>query len=218
MKISYAITVCNEIEEIKHLIPFLLEHKRDEDEIVVQQDADYKQTSTHTPLTPEMEVNLYCGNLGDEGKIVFECEVALNKDFAQFKNNFNSQCSGDYIFQIDADEIPHEYLIQNLHTLLELNPDVDLYRVPRINTVEGLTPEHIQKWGWNVNDKNWVNWPDFQTRIYRNSPDIKWKNKVHEVIEGHKQFSFIPMEEEWALYHSKNIERQEKQNSYYDTL
>ena len=218
MKISYAITVCNEIEEIKHLIPFLLEHKRDEDEIVVQQDADYKQTSTHTPLTPEMEVNLYCGNLGDEGKIVFECEVALNKDFAQFKNNLNSQCSGDYIFQIDADEIPHEYLIQNLHTLLELNPDVDLYRVPRINTVEGLTPEHIQKWGWNVNDKNWVNWPDFQTRIYRNSPDIKWKNKVHEVIEGHKQFSFIPMEEEWALYHPKNIERQEKQNSYYDTL
>ena len=218
MKISYAITVCNEIEEIKHLIPFLLEHKRDEDEIVVQQDADYKQTATHTPLTPEMEVNLYCGNLGDEGKIVFECEVALNKDFAQFKNNLNSQCSGDYIFQIDADEIPHEYLIQNLHTLLELNPDVDLYRVPRINTVEGLTPEHIQKWGWNVNDKNWVNWPDFQTRIYRNSPDIKWKNKVHEVIEGHKQFSFIPMEEEWALYHPKNIERQEKQNSYYDTL
>ena len=218
MKISYAITVCNEIEEIKHLIPFLLEHKRDEDEIVVQQDADYKQTSTHTPLTPEMEVNLYCGNLGDEGKIVFECEVALNKDFAQFKNNLNSQCSGNYIFQIDADEIPHEYLIQNLHTLLELNPDVDLYRVPRINTVEGLTPEHIQKWGWNVNDKNWVNWPDFQTRIYRNSPDIKWKNKVHEVIEGHKQFSFIPMEEEWALYHPKNIERQEKQNSYYDTL
>jgi hypothetical protein len=184
----------------------------------VQQDADYKQTSTHTPLTPEMEVNLYCGNLGDEGKIVFECEVALNKDFAQFKNNLNSQCSGNYIFQIDADEIPHEYLIQNLHTLLELNPDVDLYRVPRINTVEGLTPEHIQKWGWNVNDKNWVNWPDFQTRIYRNSPDIKWKNKVHEVIEGHKQFSFIPMEEEWALYHPKNIERQEKQNSYYDTL
>ena len=218
MKISYAITVCNEIEEIKHLIPFLLEHKRDEDEIVVQQDADYKQTATHTPLTPEMEVNLYCGNLSDEGKIVFECEVALNKDFAQFKNNLNSQCSGDYIFQIDADEIPHEYLIQNLHTLLELNPDVDLYRVPRINTVEGLTPEHIQKWGWNVNDKNWVNWPDFQTRIYRNSPDIKWKNKVHEVIEGHKQFSFIPMEEEWALYHPKNIERQEKQNSYYDTL
>ena len=53
MKISYAITVCNEIEEIKKLIPFLLEHKRDEDEIVVQQDADYKQTSTHTPLTPK---------------------------------------------------------------------------------------------------------------------------------------------------------------------
>ena len=218
MKISYAITVCNEIEEIKHLIPFLLEHKRDEDEIVVQQDADYKQTATHTPLTPEMEVNLYCGNLSDEGKIVFECEVALNKDFAQFKNNLNSQCSGDYIFQIDADEIPHEYLIQNLHTLLELNPDVDLYRVPRINTVEGLTPEHIQKWGWHVSDKGWVNFPDRQHRLYRNSKNIKWVGKVHEVITGFKIMGDLEALEEYCLYHPKEIERQEKQNNFYETL
>ena len=38
MKISYAVTVCNEFIEIQRLITFLLEHKRPQDEIVVQQD------------------------------------------------------------------------------------------------------------------------------------------------------------------------------------
>jgi hypothetical protein len=218
MKISYAITVCNEIEEIKRLIPFLLEHKRDEDEIVVQQDAGFKQTASHTPLTPEMEVNLYCGNLLDEGKIIFEYKTALNKDFAQFKNNLNSQCSGDYIFQIDADEIPNKALLENLPEILQANPDHEVYYVPRVNTVEGLTQEHIQKWNWRVNENGWVNWPDYQMRIWKNKPEIKWRNKVHEVLEGHKNFSALPAQEELALYHPKDIERQEKQNEYYSNL
>ena len=40
MKISYAITVCNEFVEIQKLIPFLLKHKRYEDEIVVLYDIN----------------------------------------------------------------------------------------------------------------------------------------------------------------------------------
>jgi hypothetical protein len=35
MKISYAITVCNELDEIKRLVPFLHKRKRPEDEICV---------------------------------------------------------------------------------------------------------------------------------------------------------------------------------------
>jgi hypothetical protein len=127
-------------------------------------------------------------------------------------------CSGDYIFQIDADEIPHLSLIKNLPIVLEHNSSVELYAIPRVNTVEGLTQEHITKWGWNLNEKEWVNWPDFQTRIYKRSPEIKWQNRVHEVVKGYKQFTYLPMEEEWALYHPKDIKRQEKQNDYYNTL
>ena len=26
---------------------------------------------------------------------------------------------------------------------------------------------------------NWVNWPDYQTRIYKNTEDVTWMNKVH---------------------------------------
>jgi len=39
MKITYAITVCNEFIEIQRLLNFLLEHKRHEDEIVILYDS-----------------------------------------------------------------------------------------------------------------------------------------------------------------------------------
>ena len=143
----------------------------------------------------------------------------LNNDFAAHKNFLNKCCTGDWIFQIDADEIPNEVLIENLHDILTMNQVVvDVVLVPRVNTVEGLTDEHIKKWNWNVDDKGWVNWPDMQYRLYKNSPNIKWVNKVHEVLTGHKTYALLPAMTELALYHPKTIKRQEKQNSYYDTL
>jgi len=206
MKISYAITVCNEIEEIKRLIPFLLKHKREEDEIVVQQDSAELDGAVYTYLVGQ--------KLKDTINFI---EYPLNKDFAQFKNNLTQQCSGDYIFQIDADEIPNEYLIENLPTILESN-DFDVCMVPRVNTVEGLTESHIQKWGWKVNEHGWVNWPDYQMRLYRNDPTIKWEGKVHEKITGFQTWTMFPEVEDMALYHPKQIERQEKQNEFYSKI
>jgi len=210
MKISYAITVCNELEEVKRLVNFLLSNKREQDEIVVQQDE------LTNPSMETVAVQNYLNGLIFEDRIKF-VSCALNNDFGAFKNNLTSHCTGDYIFQIDADEIPHINLIQNLPALLETN-DVDMLRIPRVNTVEGLTQEHIQKWGWNINEKGWVNWADWQMRIYKNAPHIKWVNKVHEVLEGFKIHGMLPVEEEWALYHPKTIDRQERQNNYYNTL
>jgi len=204
MKISYAITVCNELEEVKRLVNFLLSNKRTEDEIVIL--FDDKGTE---------EVWNYLIQV--EGEIALLHRTQFKNDFSEWKNKFFKLCSGDYIFQIDADEIPHINLIQNLPAMLSTN-DVDMVRVPRVNTVEGLTQEHIQKWGWNVNEKGWVNWADWQMRIYKNAPHIKWVNKVHEVLEGFKIHGMLPPEEEWALYHPKTIDRQEKQNDYYATL
>jgi len=93
-----------------------------------------------------------------------------------------------------------------------------MFLVPRVNTVEGLTQEHINKWRWNVNESGWVNWPDYQTRIIQNSQKIKWQNKVHEQIVGISTKGALPMEEEWCLYHHKHIDKQEHQNKFYDTL
>jgi len=203
LKISYAITVCNELEETKRLIPFLLEHKRPEDEIVVLWDEN-----------GDLKVWEYVISI--PGPRHFrDC---FNKDFAEWKNKLSLVCNGDYIFQIDADEIPHVNLIEQLPALLQDNQAVDMIRVPRVNTVEGLTPGHIAKWRWNVNEKGWVNWADWQMRVYKNNGTVKWKNKVHEVLEGFKVHGMLPAEEEWALYHPKTIERQERQNNLYETL
>ena len=111
--------------------------------------------------------------------------------FANLKNALTEACLGDYIFQIDADEMPSSYLMQCLPLLLE-NNNVDVIRVPRVNTVEGLTEEHIRKWGWVVDNKGRVNWPDLQWRIFKNSKSIRWKNKVHEVLEGYQTHAILP--------------------------
>ena len=208
MKISYAVTVCNEFAEIQKLIPFLLEHKRHEDEIVVLYDSKNGSKSIEQFLRAK-SVN---------GEFSWH-SAEFDGHFANWKNKLTDLCNGDWVFQIDADEIPNEILIENLHDILTMNQVVvDVVLVPRVNTVEGLTDEHIQKWGWNVDDKGWVNWPDFQYRLYKKSPNIRWKNKVHEVLDGYKTISHLPIDEDLALYHPKEIKRQEQQNEYYDTL
>jgi hypothetical protein len=207
MKISYAITVCDESTEIQRLISFLLEFKRVEDEIVVLFDESKNSTAVEDYLRSHSVNGEFSWHKGK-----------FEGHFADWKNKLNSLCSGDYIFQIDADEVPHKYLIESLPEILESNPEVEVYVVPRVNTVEGLTQEHIQKWRWNVNEDGWVNFPDYQWRLYKNASDIKWKNKVHEVIEGYKTVAQLPAYEDLSLYHPKTIEKQEKQNNYYNTL
>ena len=209
MKISYAITVCNEFIEIQRLLSILLKSKRQQDEIVVLVDL--------TKNEPTSKLLGYLHRLSSEDYIKL-IEDNVKGHFADWKNLLTRYCSGDYIFQIDADETPDKSLIHNLPLILEANSDNDVQLVPRINTVEGLTQEHINKWGWNVNEKGWVNWPDYQWRIWKNKPEIKWVNKVHEKLEGFKTYAPLPAVEGVALNHPKDIKRQEKQNNYYDTL
>jgi len=206
MTISYAITVCNELEEIQKLLNFLQVRIREEDEIVIQYDDQSVTDEVMEYLTLMEKMHKYT--------IV---GFPLNKDFGEFKNNLKQSCTKDYIFQIDADEIPHEVLVEYLPQLLESN-QVDVIFVPRVNTVEGLTEEHIQKWKWKVNEEGWVNWPDYQLRIYKRTDDVEWRNKVHETITGYDTFSNFPAQEEWSLYHHKQIDRQEKQNKFYETI
>lgn len=206
MKISFAITVCNEIEEIKKLLPFILKNKRVNDEIVIlydEKNGDPKVLEYLLPFNIKPNVQTWRG-------------LWWNNNFADWKNKLNEYCEGDYIYQIDADEMISEYMVKNLHEILELNKEVDLIHVPRINTVDGLTEEHIKKWGWNVNEKGYVNFPDYQGRIYRKK--MTWYGKVHERIIGGQKFATLPTDEEYCILHHKEIKRQEKQNNFYNTL
>jgi glycosyltransferase involved in cell wall biosynthesis len=207
MKLSYAITACNEHEEIIRLVTQLLNYKEENSEIVVLLD---------TPKSsPEMIEYLELQANADKITVI---ESEFGGDFAQWKNFLNSNCKGEWIFQLDADEYLEPDLIVNLEELLNANEDKDLVVVPRINTVEGLTQSHIQKWGWNVNEKGWVNFPDVQTRVYKNKDTIGWQGKVHERIVGFESYTAFPLDEIYCIKHPKTIERQERQNDYYDTL
>tara|TARA_R110000823_G_scaffold194777_2_gene326153 strand:- start:1112 stop:1741 length:630 start_codon:yes stop_codon:yes gene_type:complete len=208
MKISYAIPVCNEIVEITRLLNFLKTRINKEDEVIILFDSNNGSETVEQYLRAK-SVN----------PTFFQWySYHFDGHFANMKNHLKSLCTGDWIFQIDADELPHESLITNLKEVLKLNPTTELFLVPRVNTVIGLTQTHINKWRWNVNEKDWVNWPDYQTRIIQNNPKISWASKVHEVITGFSTKGLLPMEEEWCLYHPKNIKKQERQNTFYDSL
>jgi hypothetical protein len=205
MKISYGITVCNEHQELQNLLEYLIKLIDAEDEIVVVYDQN-RVTQEVLDVLEEYS----------EESISFPFNFQQN--FLENKNFMNSKCSGDYIFQIDADEIPEQNLVVGLKTILEHN-DVDLLITPRKNLVEGLTQEHIQKWRWNVNEKGWVNWPDAQKRIYRNNPNIKWTgHQVHGMVNGFKTYATLPFEEEWSIIHNKTIDKQEYQNERYSKI
>jgi glycosyltransferase involved in cell wall biosynthesis len=207
VKISFAITVKDEGEYVSdllnQLVPFCDETG---DEIVV---VDDNSTDEYTLSILESHSSIGAISL---------YKHELNNDFATHKNFLNSKCLGDYIFQIDADETLHPNLLKYLHDILGYNADIDLFMVPRVNVVNGLTDEDIQRWGWSVNEFGWVMFPDYQTRIYKNSENIKWEGKVHERITGHKTQTMLPAEEEWAIYHIKDILRQREQNNFYQTI
>ena len=206
MKVCYKILTHNETDSLEKLLDFLFENIKEKDHIIVVD--DYSDAPTRKILSKYAESNQYD-----------YYQHNLDGDFSKQHNYANSLVREefDYIFCIDADEIPNKWLIENIHEILESN-DVDLIWVPRVNTVEGITEEHIQKWGWRVNEKGWVNFPDYQGRIYRNDKSIYWVNPVHEVVEGAKKVSHFPPQEEFCLYHPKDIERLEKQNELYENI
>jgi glycosyltransferase involved in cell wall biosynthesis len=202
VKISYGITVHNEAEELQTLLEVLNRNIDKEDEIVVCVDGD------------DEKVEAVLGEfLSEHNAIVYKRK--LDGNFSDQKNSVIENSSGDYIFHIDADEYPNEILIQQLKQILEIN-DVDLIWIPRVNTVEGMTFHHIQKWGWRVNESNWVNYPDYQARVFRNDEKIRWTRPLHEYITGCKTYAHLPPQEELSLYHPKTIEKQEQQNLFYN--
>lgn len=207
MKISYAITVCNEFEEIKRLVEFLLRIKRPKDEIVILYD--------HKNGSEEIAEWLIKHNKLPNFQM---WRGFFEGHFGEWKNKLSDYCNGDYIFQIDADEMPHTNLINYLPTILEANPKNEVFLISRVNTVEGFTEDHIKKWGWNVNSKGWVNFPDTQTRIWKKEDRIKWYGKVHERLVNYKTYTNLPEDETFSLIHHKDIKKQEKQNNYYDEL
>tara|TARA_A100000164_G_scaffold333867_1_gene324709 strand:- start:103 stop:747 length:645 start_codon:yes stop_codon:yes gene_type:complete len=203
MKISYGITVHNEADELNKLLEVLLDGIDEEDEVVICVDGNNESVK----------------NVIDKYSIdsrVIDYNRKLDGNFADHKNSVIEKSSGDYIFHIDADEYPHKVLLLQIKRIIELNDNVDLIWIPRVNTIDGMKEEHIRKWGWRVTEKKWVNYPDYQARVFRRDSEIRWTRPLHEHIVGCKTYAHLPPREELSLYHPKTIQKQEQQNLFYN--
>lgn len=244
INLSYGITCYNEHVEMSRLLKIICDYKWDVDEIVILID------DTNPTPTELLDV---IGKYSNSNISVHYHK--LNKNFGEHKNYLNARCKSDYIVQLDVDETISKILINNIHEIIEMNPNVDLFRVPRINTVVGLGLSHVQKWGWHISKLDSIieekvldtesdeykllkqyeliiseegklvkyyvpiiNAYDYQSRIYRNTPEIHWIHPVHEVTTGHKTVVDLPAEEAYCLYHHKTITRQIFQNNFYSQI
>ena len=205
MKISYGITVHNEAEELFRLSKLLIENIDEEDEIVICVDGD----DENVRLVLENLQKTYQWN---SNIVIYNRKLGGN--FADHKNSVIEKSTGDYVFHIDADEYPHEILLQQLKQILEIN-EVDLIWIPRVNTVEGFTDEDVRRWNWRISEQGWINYPDYQSRVFRRAENIRWTRPLHELIKGAKTYSHLPPQEELSLYHPKTKEKQEQQNKFY---
>jgi len=201
LKISYGITVHNESSELKRLLDMLLNQIDEEDEVVICVDGDDK------------EVKSVIDKYSTDSKVI-DYKRKLNGNFADQKNSVIEKSTGDYIFHIDADEYPNEVLLQQLKRILEMN-EVDLVWIPRVNTVEGFTEDDVRRWGWRISEQGWVNYPDYQARVFKRDREIRWTRPLHEVITGCKTYAHLPPHEELSLYHPKTKQKQEQQNKFY---
>ena len=206
MKISYGITVHNEADELFKLTDLLINKIDDEDEIVICVDGNDEKVK----LVLENLQKTYQWN---SNIIIYQRK--LDGNFAEHKNSVIEKSTGDYIFHIDADEYPHNFLVLQLKPIIEMNEGVDLIWIPRVNTVDGFTDEDVKRWGWKISEKGWVNYPDYQARVFRNDETIRWTRPLHEYITGCKTYAHLPPQEELSLYHPKTKEKQEQQNKFY---
>ena len=205
--ISYATTVWNEHVELDRLLTQLMAIIGPDDEIVIQGDQG--------KVTDRVVSVLHKHHRNPQIKYI---EYPLKRNFAAFKNNLFKNCEKSYIVNIDADEVMHPHLAANIRNVIAANPDIDMFRLPRVNIVEDITDEYMRQMGWRSNPDGWINYPDYQCRIVRNADTIRWINSVHEILAGYKTVTDFPAEYQWSLIHVKSADRQIQQNLFYSSF
>lgn len=203
VRISFGITVCNEAEELAALLKQLVKQSGRGDEILVLQDI----------TNPHEGVDRILKRYRRKIRVL---KAMLNNNFSEFKNRLIENAKGNYLFQVDADELLSPNAVKSLKAVLKLRPDVEVFLISRENYVSGVTEAHIAEWKWQVDEKKRINYPDYQFRVLQLNGKISWKNKVHEVLTGVERQAELPPE--IFLIHNKTIQRQEKQNNFYDTI
>jgi len=135
--ISYLVTCKNTGFELQILLERLYKYGENNECIILD---DYSENSDTLQILNQISNNNFF-------KVY---KHKLDRNYSEHKNYGKSQCLGEYIFQIDDDELPSETLLENLKELIELNNDIELFWIPRINDFKGVTDIEAKKWGWRL--------------------------------------------------------------------
>lgn len=202
--ITFAITVADEEAEFSRLLDSLSPYLLEGETILVLAD-EKKVTPKIIEICKQRSIEQY----------FFD----FRGNFSEFKNEILKKASTNYIFQIDADEQIPPSLVVTLR-LLAAKGEYDCYAIPRINIVRGITEDHLIKYGWRINERGWIQFPDFQVRFFKNNGRIRWEGKVHEQIIGYEKIAGIQSDpiENFCILHVKDILKQEKQNLLYEKI
>jgi glycosyltransferase involved in cell wall biosynthesis len=203
MFLSYLVTCHNETTELDKLLSILTNKKKDNHEIVLLDDFSDNPTTISIIEKYKSQINYI--------------KRKLNKNYGEHKNFGIECCKGKWIFQIDADEYPTEILIENIEEILQSNDLNEVIWLPRLNYFQGVTQQDVLTWGWNYQD-GMINFPDYQSRLYKNLPHIRYERRLHEKVEGFNSYVFIPAQKDIALVHEKTIEKQRQTNIKYNQL
>ncbi len=202
--ITYGITVSNEFLEFKRLIDNLTPYLIDGEDIVVLADSS-KVTE---------EIKSFC-----KSRNLIINFYNFKNDFSDFKNTLISLTKNKYLFQIDADEqIPPSLLFMVRKLIVE--NDCDCLWIPRINIINGHTEKDIVEFNWTFTGKNWIQFPDYQIRVFKANGNIKWHQNVHEEVRGYRNkivIDFQPIEL-FSILHVKDISKQIQQNNLYKEI
>lgn len=203
-KISFVTFISTEeIADIRNSIYCLLNAYEQGDEIIIViDDEHYNQQADSFLNKIQFEFESYDINI---------LHHSLNNDFAVHRNFAIDNSNGDYIFMLDADETINYHYLRELHNVTD---DIRVMAFPRINEVIGFTAEDYRRHNFNVNQLGWVNYPDYQTRFFKNC-GIRYIDdyKVHERLNENATIGSFA-----NIHHIKTAKRQEKQNAFYGEI
>jgi len=193
MKLTYTIQVCNESRELFSLLSLLTR---------IIDDEDYIDVTVDSNNTTE-KVDLVLKH--------FEDRITVYKRaFDTFYKNCQfhiDMAKGDYVFHIDADELPQESLIKIIKNVIEETKS-EIIVIPRINIHPDITEKDAKDFGFTLNEVGFINWPDFQTRIHKKCDHIHWTDEVHTNLVGSDKVLGIKALPSLALWHIKTMDKQ----------
>ncbi len=130
----------------------------------------------------------------------------FENDFAAQRNAVETFAHSDWVFHMDADEIPSLGLLSGLRSLVNGHDEAgfDCVGIPRLNFIGGVLQPGPGHRGL-----------DFQYRLKRKG--LPWVGRVHEEVHGRTSVE-LQLVQGHFLIHDKAQERHAARNELYDAI